>query len=365
MGLFYKVKHEESIMKIRSDFKKNRKMKKTLSILAAGILAFGCTNRDIEFDDFDYQSIYFPFQTPVRTIILGDEVVGDNTIDLEHAFSIGVTMGGAYENRKDRVVTLEYAPELGENVIDADSNSMEPLPAAYYNAEFGQITIPKGEFVGKMRVDLTDAFFQDPLSTTTHYFIPVRIADAAGDTVLRGDPLDFVDDPDPRVAEDWDVPPKDYTLFGIKYINEMHGTYLVRGARTSSSTNDVTTYSERFLTDNNMTKLTTLSFTECSMDLVAGTFKGAYWPIRLTFNEGNKTVTVSQLDESTVPASGSGVYFTKDDSESESYNGKKHRTIYLDYTLNQSGTIYAAKDTLVFADTDVVFEEFIVNVVDP
>ncbi len=71
---------------------------------------------DMEFDDFDYQSIYFPYQSPVRTLILGDESVGDNSIDLEHAFSIGVSMGGAYENRKERIVTVEYAPELGENV---------------------------------------------------------------------------------------------------------------------------------------------------------------------------------------------------------------------------------------------------------
>jgi len=151
-------------------------MKKTLSILITGIVAFGCSNMDIEFDDFDYQSIYFPYQTPVRTIILGDESVGDNSIDLEHAFSIGVTMGGAYENNKDRNVFLEFAPELAENVIDPDSNSMELLPASHFSAEFGQVTIPRGEFAGRMRVDLTEAFFQDPLSATTHYFIPVRIA---------------------------------------------------------------------------------------------------------------------------------------------------------------------------------------------
>ena len=92
-------------------------MKKIITILFAGILLFSCTNRDIEFDDYDYTTIYFPFQMPIRTLILGDESVGNNSIDLEKAFTIGITMGGVYENNTDRSVTVAYAPELAENII--------------------------------------------------------------------------------------------------------------------------------------------------------------------------------------------------------------------------------------------------------
>src|SRR4030042_2860145 len=112
-----------------------------------------------------------------------------------------------------------------------------------------------------------------------------------------------------------------------------------------------------------MTKLTTLSLTENVMDVVAGTFTGIFFAIKLTFNKDSKTITVSQKDGTTVQANGTGVYYTKNDPESEGYNGQKHRTIYLDYTINLAGTIYAIKDSLVFADTDVTFEEFKVNVV--
>ncbi len=338
-------------------------MKKTLSILIAGIVAFGCSNKDVEFDDYEFQSIYFPYQTPVRTIILGDESVGDNAIDLEHAFSIGVTMGGAYENNENRIVSVEYAPELAENITDEDGNILEVLPTGYYEAVFDQIIIPSGEFAGKMRVDLKDAFFDDSLSTTTHYVIPLRITDAAEDIILSGEP--FIDDPDPRVAEDWNVVPKDYTLFGIKYINETHGMYLLRGSRINSSTNEEFTYSERFVTDNIMTKLSTLSLTENVMDIVGGTFTGNFYRILLTFNEDNKTVTVSQVDETSAEVTGTGVYYTKEDPEAESFNGFKHRTVYLDYTVVAPGKDYYIKDSLVFADTDVVFEEFNVLVVDP
>jgi hypothetical protein len=337
-------------------------MKKSIVFFMTALVAFACTNRDIEFDDFDYQSIYFPFQTPVRTLELGDETVGDNSIDLEHAFSIGVAMGGAYKNVKDRVVTVAYAPELAEDITDGSGNPISLLPPEYYDATFDRIVIPAGEFSGRMRVNLRDAFFQDPLSVTTHYVIPVRITDAAGDTVLVGRPSPFVDSHDPRVAEHWDVPPKDYTLFGIKYVNETHGMYLLRGQRTNTTTNETVSYSRRFLTENNMTKLSSLSLTENAMDVVGGTNTGGIYSLRLTFNKNNKTVAVSQKDESSVVANGSGVWFTKDDPQAEGYNDIKRRTIYLDYTYQVAGTTFSVKDSLVFVDTDVKFEEFSVIV---
>lgn len=338
-------------------------MKKKLSILIIGIIVFSCS-KNIEFNDYDYQSIYFPYQSPVRTLILGDESVGDNSIDLEHAFSIGVTMGGAYENKIDRIITIEYAPELGENITDDSQNPIEILPTDYYEADFNQIIIPAGEFSGKMRVELKDAFFQDPMSITTHYIIPVRITDAGNDTVLSGKPSDIIDNPDPRVPDHWIIAPKNYTLFGIKYINETHGMYLLRGARINTATNDTFTYSARFLTDNNMTKLTTLSLTENQMNIVAGTFTGSNYLIKLTFNKGNQTVTVSQKDSTTIPVTGGGVYYTKNDDEAESFNNQKHRTIYIDYSLQIEDETYSVKDSLVFVDTDVIFEQFTVNVIE-
>jgi hypothetical protein len=35
-------------------------MKKIMCILYTGILLCSCTNRDIEFDDYDYTTVYFP-----------------------------------------------------------------------------------------------------------------------------------------------------------------------------------------------------------------------------------------------------------------------------------------------------------------
>lgn len=353
-----------------SDIQNRRNMKKIICILYTGILLCSCTNRDIKFDDFDYTTVYFPYQTPIRTLILGDESVGNNAIDLEKAFTIGVTMGGVYENTKDRVVTVAYAPELAENIVNtATGDTLMLLPEAYYDAEFlnqalVDLTIPSGEFSGKTRVQLNDAFFQDALSTEFHYVIPLRITDAVSDSVLVGDPASGVlrDTADVRKADHWKTIPKDYTLFGIRYINKAHGYYLYRGQRVNLNTNDITRYSERFVTDNVATLLTTSSLTENVMDHAAGLATDESFRMKLVFDHENQNVVVTRVDTTTADVSGTGIYYSKDDGESESYNGNKHRTIYMEYTYNDGTDDYQVNDSLLFIDTDVRFEEFTVTV---
>ena len=47
------------------------------------------------------------------------------------------------------------------------------------------------------------------------------------DSVLSG--VSLVDDPSRVKDSDWSITPKDYTLYGIKFINKYHGYYLRRG----------------------------------------------------------------------------------------------------------------------------------------
>ena len=335
-------------------------MKNIFILLGVAAISFSCENQDIKFEDYKNNAVYFPYQTPLRTLILGDEVIGDNTIDLEHAFSVGVAIGGMFENLSDREVMIELAPELIDSVVSENGDTLEILPSAYYDATFDKITIPKGGFFGKLRVNLNDAFFNDPKTTGLHYVLPLRIIDTDADSILSG--LALVPDPDPRVVENWEIPPQNYTLFGIKYINPFHGVYLLRGLRTSSV--DTLVYSERFLTDNGMVELSTKTLDESVMSIIGGNKTGGKFSALLSFNESNKTITVSQTDASSVVINGSGKYFTKDDPESESYTDQKHRTIYLDYTYEDGGTTYQVNDSLVFIDTGVIFEEFAFSVLE-
>lgn len=341
-------------------------MKKIFYLI--GLLAFiaSCSNQDIDFDDYAFQGVYFPYQSPVRTLILGDEALGDNTIDRERAFSIGASIGGMYANTKDRVISVRLAPELVENLTDGGGKALKILPSNYYSANIENLIIPAGSVKGKLRIDLTDAFFQDTLTTDLHYVIPVEMTDIENDTILSGEANPTVDMPDPRVSDDWMIMPKNYVLFGIKYINPTHGVYLIRGKRTNTAdASDTYAYSERFLDDNDMTKLTTKSLTENYLKTVGGNSGDDKYNVLLTFNEANGTVEVSQTDENSVDVSGSGKFYSKENENAEGYNGYKHRTIYLDYTYIDGDKTYQVNDSLVFVDTDVKFEEFSINVVEP
>lgn len=341
-------------------------MKKLLFLLSIITLMSACTNRNVDFDDFAFQGVYFPYQTPVRTIMLGDEVLGDNSIDLEHAFSIGVAIGGMYQNETDREVAIELAPELAQNITNGSGDTLEILPPSYYTATFDRITIPEGSFYGKVRVELNDAFFEDPEAIDLKYVIPLRITDAFGDSILSGDPNVLLETHDVRKKSDWNIQPKNFTLFGVQYINPYHGMYLLRGRsiNTSAVPQDTVFYSTRFLTDNSMVKLTTKSLTESVLPIAGGVNKGGKYQILLNFDENAKTVNVSQYNASSVVANGSGKYYSKEDAEAESYTDYKHRTIYLDYTFEDGGDTYHANDSLVFLDTDVTFEEFEVTVIE-
>jgi len=330
-------------------------MKNILFLLSIALFVFGCSNKDIIWEDYDYQTVYFPYQSPVRTIMLGDEVVGDNSIDLAHAFSMGVATGGVFANEQDIYVMIDLAPDLADNLLSLSGDTLELLPPSYYEATIDQIIIPAGSFNGKFRVDLKDAFFADPNSTKLHYVIPVIITDATTDTILSGKTAVGVGTPDRRVIDHWEIAPKDYTLFAVKYINPYHGAYLLRGRtiNTTAVPQDTVTYTTRFITDNRVCNLVTRSLSESVMNIVGGGNNSAL----LKFN-ADKSIVVSQATTSSVVINGTGKYFTKDDENSEKYNEKKHRTIYLDYIYEDGGDTFHAMDSLVFLDTNMTFEEF-------
>ena len=141
-------------------------MKKYLTICIIAFIILACENQINEFPDFGSTSVYFPFQTPVRTLIQGKYDLGFNDNDNKGRFEIGVTMTGVYNNNIDRKVHFELAP----NLIDAaalgvDTVNVELLPNSYYTLEQqSPVTIPAGSIKGRIPVQLSDAFFDDPKS---------------------------------------------------------------------------------------------------------------------------------------------------------------------------------------------------------
>lgn len=209
-------------------------MKKSiLALLAVGTLFTAC-NQDVDFPEYTYQTIYFARQTPVRTITLGDD--GDYNTDLDnaHCFELKATLGGINENRQDRSVEFVVDPSLAAGITYADGSEVKVLPADYYQIASTSISIPKGQVLGGVKVQLTDKFFADPASVSTTYVLPVRLTNGS-DSILCGQVKDGLTNPYRLNSSDWAVLPKDYVLYAVKYKNPYHGVWLSKGT-------DVVTY---------------------------------------------------------------------------------------------------------------------------
>ncbi|MDE5735341.1 MAG: DUF1735 domain-containing protein [Duncaniella sp.] len=217
-------------------------MNKSLLILAAAALAMtGCHNSEIEFDNFEHQTISFATQTPVRTITLGDDGDLDQTDDNAHIFYIKAVLGGVNVNTKTHSAAFKVDNSLCDGVSYSNGSPVLPMPAEYYSLSGDQMVIKPGEVIGGVKVQLTDAFFNDPRSVETTYVVPVVLTSSA-DSILEGKAKDGVLEPRRLVADDWSVKPKDYVLYAVKYKNPYHGCWLSKGT-------DVTEHNGQTKTD--------------------------------------------------------------------------------------------------------------------
>ena len=248
--------------------------------LAAGLSS--CKSGDQDFPDVE----------------LGNDLYVDLTRDNQHKVQIQATMGGAYSNPRDITIDFGVEASLCGGVTFADGTEVTPMPESYYRLLGNQIVIPKGESVGGVEVQLEDDFFDDPLSVTNHYVIPVRMIKATGvDSILSE---------------------KNFVLYAVKYVNRYHAEYLINGD-LQGATAFVTTKG-----------LNTSLMTYAAKD-AAG--KAHNCELQLNFdNSGNCTVTTNTEG---FTASGSGRFVEADESQ---LVGNRHPdTLYLDFQVSNDG----------------------------
>ena len=373
-------------------------MKIKLVIIFAMILSFiACENQDNIVADFGSTSVYFPYQRPARTLVLGEYDLGFNDNDNNGRFEIGVVMSGVFENQIDRRVYFELAPDLIDaGLLGVDSVNVQVLPASYYTIEQqSPVTIPAGSINGRIPIQLEDAFFDDPLSiaeeNNTHYVIPLRITDYEElDSLLTGVPI--VDNPIKIRDTDWNPAPKDYTLFGIKFMNEYQGVYLRRGedsfvgttvlhtlATGVMETTDIdssSVYRAEFVEKDEVVPVMTSGRNEA---LVTNQVRRGLIPsnrnvtIEMTFDD-NDNCTIANADEDGQVVTGSGKWVVDGDQ----WGGEERNVLYLEYQYRDLDTIqnlvfgqvvseiyvdllHTVKDTLVVRNRDVRFEEFTIE----
>lgn len=312
-----------------------------------GVLFTACENGDRDFPDFKYSAVYFAYQSPIRTITLGEDPSVDNSLDNEHKCQIMATIAGVYENKKNVEIGIRVDNSLCDGyTFESTKGDIMPLPTSHYTLSDDKIVIKKGQVLGGVTVNLTDAFFNDPKATELNYVIPVVMTGVQNaDSILEGKPS--VDTPDRVNKEDWEVQSKDYILYAVKYISKYDSHYLRRGVDTytGNKTGTEVRHAANVEKDETIGGFSTLGLNKVQWERptkdAAG--KNVEANLILTFDESGNCVITSNTEG--VEANGSGKFVAKGDKNS--WGNKDRDVIYLDYTMDYAGIHCATKDTLV------------------
>lgn len=312
-----------------------------LSILAvsAAFLTTSCENGDREFDDFDYQTVYFAYQNPVRTITLGDDDVYPTDLDNEHKMNVYVTLGGVWKNKQDRHVKIAIDNSLVDGKTFEDGTPIVAMPENYYHLTSNEITIPSGKVMGATTVELTDAFFADAKAPSVNYVIPLKIIDAS-DSILES---------------------KNFTLYAVKFKNKYTGAWLSHGTDEidENGTKKTQVREPEDFRKYDVRHLTTVSLNQCDYTLtdnigstpVSGT-------IRLTFDNSDNCTLTSASENFEV--TGTGKWISK--GAEKAWNDKDRDLLELTYTIRyKAGTQYkqiSTKESLIMQTRENKLETF-------
>lgn len=339
------------------------KMKKTYILSILLFLAFAsCKNQDWEFPDYEYQTVYFAYQYPVRTITLGEDLF-DTSLDNEHKVKVMATTGGVYSNEKNIVIDFVVDNSMTENIIfNSWGADVVPLPSNYYTLASKQMVISKGSLTGGVEVQLTDAFFSDPKALATNYVLPIRMTNVANaDTILSGKPA--VGSQFRRaVADDWDIAPKDYIFYAITYINTWHGNYLRRGQdivvgkNGNTSLSQTITRHEPYVEQDEVISLSTQSLKNTILPLTFKDVDGTNINFDLVLSFDNENKCTINSGTTGITASGNGMFVKKGDKNS--WGNTDRDVLYLDYQIDMAQMDITTKDTLVMRDRGVKMETF-------
>jgi hypothetical protein len=303
-----------------------KKMKKiTTVILLLSVVLTSCYKDYIE--DFDYDSVYFMYQTNVRSFVVGEGM----------KIEVGAALAGVRQNRQDRVVNFNMdntlindqilaAMKAGAAYIKdavASVTTLKLLPSSYYTiSDNSKMIIKAGTHMGSVVIKADSAaFLSDTNTLRPGYAIPFYIATADADSINQA---------------------KRYAVIALKYENMLFGNYWHGGVTiTKDSTGKVVKTTNYFTTiPSPEIKVMNLK-TVAPNALVTSKISDQLGSFKITLN-GN-AITVSQANGSAVKVEPDGA---------STFNRSKllqDRKIYLKYKfVNPDKTISYATDTLTF-----------------
>lgn len=306
----------------------------------------GCENAEKTFPDFEGGvSVYFPYQAPVRTLIMGsDEYEQATALDREHKCKIMATMGGAYKGKN---ITLDF---VVDNSLVDEINEVKAMPSEYYQLAGNQIKF-NGNPNGGVEVQLTDAFFADPEAAKVTYVIPLVITNASGvDHVITGTPVASGSKPSRVDVDAWMIPAQDYVLYAVKYINKYHGSWL--RLRDCSGAIDENKLGSVIDQNTPIVTISTVSLTQATYEVDVN---GEKCVLDLAF-DGSENCSISTESEGWTVSNASGKFTSK--GAKQAWGQKDRDLIELSYTIeNAKGTKLTVKENLVWQKHGIAMPE--------
>ena len=309
-------------------------MKKIAILLGMTLLLSSCYEDYVK--DYDYNAVYFAYQTDVRTVVVGEGM----------QFGLGITLAGVIDNKQDRTVHFKIDNSLVsastlqsmknhdftyvKNMMSSVANLQE-LPSDEYSLLFAgkpseQVVIKKGEHTAFINIKVDSIKFLADVSRTSPFnVIPLTITKADADLIFDG---------------------KGSAVVGVRYENMLFGNYW-HGGKTIVKNGDGEIVEElKYYTsvpqpDTRVWTLKTVAPFELTTNAIGNELNSSKAQFKIILGKDGK-VNVSSLDNAP--------YQVFPDGES-SYNRAKRlqdRKVFLNYKYEKNGLTYHATDTLTF-----------------
>ena len=319
-----------------------RYIKMVAALLALMASFTACENGDQAFDDYEGgTTAYFAYQSPVRTIVLGDDEY-DTTLDKAHKLKILATFGGSY-NGRNATVNVAVDNSLCDNLTFADGTPVKAMPKEYYQLSTTAFNF-NGGMQGGTEVQLTDDFFKDPDAVKNTYVIPLVMQNQTGFDRIATGTLKEGKTGSRTNASIWETAPRDYVMYCVKYQNKYSGWWLTNH---NTSTDNIEKASQVQITTRTLnSSVYTVEFQEGSKILKAG--------LLLPFDD-KENCTITSLTDG-VTATGSGSWA---DNGIHSWNNKDRDLMELNAEITFAGGVKKnLNEKLVWWRSGVSKEEF-------
>ena len=190
-----------------------------------------------------------------------------------------------------------------------------------------------------VKVTFSDAFYEDNDALNKHYAIPFRLVDHNQD----------------EISTDVNGNLKDYSIVVVKFVSQYHGTYFVKGKVTNLSTQQVTEYNNKDLSQNMTRDLVSLGRNKVRRPGFGNTLENNE-SVNLTVNpdgsvniEAGGSVAITDASATLDPA-----------AESLEFVGKQPK-FTLSYKYTKGGVTYQVDEELIRRqnpEADLRFQEW-------